>query len=96
MVFLIIKTTIKKVLEKSINQEEIKKCKGFVVKATSQEDNNYIKKTGKFKNIFKILGYFINKKQFILIPTLCILILLGFLLFFITSSIITPMIYTLF
>ncbi len=78
------------------NQKEIKKDKGFTPKEINYNDEDFSKRTGKFKNIFKILGYFINKRQYILIPTLCILILLGFLLFFITSSIITPMIYTLF
>lgn len=78
------------------NKKEIKKFRGFVIRTEIQNDEDYVKRTGKFKNILKVLGYFINKKQFILIPILCILILLGFLLFFVTSSIVTPMIYTLF
>lgn len=73
------------------------KERGFRKRKNSDEEEiDEIKRNNKIKSVTKIVGYFIEKKQFILIPILCTLILLGFLFFFVTSSVVTPMIYTLF
>lgn len=76
---------------------EIIESKGFVKRENMAEvDKESQKRDNKFKNVIKIIGYFKERKQFVLIPILCVLILLGFLFFFITSGVVTPMIYTLF
>ena len=50
----------------------------------------------RIKIIQKIFIYFSSSKQYLFIPLIFILIFLGLLFFFITSSIITPIIYPLF
>jgi hypothetical protein len=47
-------------------------------------------------SIFRLFAYFTVRRHFILLPLLCILLLLGLLFFFISSTVIAPFIYTLF
>ena len=79
------------------SNEEISMIKGFEERKDEKEmDKNLTKKNNRIRNVYKIIGYFIEKKHFVLMPLLCVFILLGLLFFFITSSVVTPMIYTLF
>jgi len=43
-----------------------------------------------------VLGFFIRRRQFVLVPVLVILVILGLLLFFVQSSALAPFIYPLF
>lgn len=43
-----------------------------------------------------IIGYFIKNKRFFMIPVLVILLVLGLLLFFVSTSVVAPFIYTIF
>ena len=45
---------------------------------------------------FRLLGYFFTSGQYILMPSVFILIVIGVFLFFVSSSVIAPFIYTLF
>jgi hypothetical protein len=47
-------------------------------------------------SIFRLFAYFTVKRHFILLPLLFILLLLGLVFFFISSTVIAPFIYTLF
>ena len=60
--------------------------------------NVYQKSTSisKFKIINQVISYFINSKEYMLIPTILIFILLGVIFYFVTSSVVAPMLYTLF
>ena len=73
------------------------KWKGFLPRVNTMENSQKTeKRTNRIGMIVKIVNYFIERKNFILIPLLCLLLLTGLLFFFVTSSVITPMIYTLF
>lgn len=75
---------------------EHKDFKGFdKILDPSRFDDSY-EKTNKFTNVIKIFSYFIYKKDYFLLPILVVLIVLGLVFFFITSSIFTPLIYPLF
>jgi len=43
-----------------------------------------------------VLGFFIRRRHFVLVPVLVVLVILGLLLFFVQSSALAPFIYTLF
>ncbi len=71
--------------------------KGFSPRINTIENiSKNEKRANRISIIIKIVSYFIERKNFILIPLLCLLLLTGLLFFFVTSSVITPMIYTLF
>ena len=73
------------------------KWKGFSPRVNTMENSQKTeKRTNRIGMIVKIVNYFIERKNFILIPLLCLLLLTGLLFFFVTSSVIIPMIYTLF
>ncbi len=61
-----------------------------------QKDVKSIKRSNRVKTVFEIIGYFIERKHYILLPIILILVFLGLMFFFVTSSVVTPMIYTLF
>ncbi|MDR0220621.1 MAG: DUF5989 family protein, partial [Lachnospiraceae bacterium] len=54
------------------------------------------KRKGFVYSIFRLFAYFTMKRHFILLPLLGILLLLGLVFFFISSTVIAPFIYTLF
>jgi hypothetical protein len=49
-----------------------------------------------FVQMWSVFGFFINKKQWVLIPSIVVLIIMGIIFFFIQSSVLAPFIYTLF
>lgn len=63
-------------------------------------DAEEVSRTGKSRNMliqpFHIIGFFIRYKHFFLLPALLILISVGLLMFFVASSTLAPLIYTLF
>ncbi len=70
------------------------KWKGFSNRENRIKNNS--KRQNRISAIMATIGYFVERKNFILIPLLCMLLLISLLFFFVTSSIVTPMIYTLF
>lgn len=54
------------------------------------------KKSNRFKTIKKLLINVLNNKVYILLPTILIIILISIFFYFITSPVISPMIYSLF
>ncbi len=46
--------------------------------------------------VLKVMGTFAGNGQYILIPSVLILVILGIILFFVSSSVLAPFIYTLF
>jgi len=56
-------------------------------------------KTGKasyFGIVYKLLSVFITNRKFILIPIVIILVIVGLVLFFVSSNVMTAFIYTIF
>ena len=58
--------------------------------------NNVLGVNNKYKKIFGIISYFYENGHYLLLPLIFLLILIGMLFFFVTSSIIAPMIYPFF
>lgn len=46
--------------------------------------------------ILRLLGYFVDRKDYLLLPLIVILVGIGIVLFFVSSSVAAPFIYTLF
>jgi hypothetical protein len=46
--------------------------------------------------VFIVLSYFVRQRQYLLLPVVFVLVLLGVLFFFVSSSPLAPFIYTLF
>ena len=59
-------------------------------------ENNFENKKKGFYNILQIFRIFANEKYALMLPLIIILIIIGVLLVFVQSSIVTPFIYTLF
>ena len=51
---------------------------------------------GIMHSVFRLFAYFYMNRQYIFIPVLCILVIIGLIFFFVSSTIIAPFIYTLF
>ncbi len=49
-----------------------------------------------WKQPFRVIGFFFKRRHYLMIPALVILIALGLILFFVQTSALAPMIYTLF
>ena len=62
----------------------------------NEEYSNKREGKGKLIIILKIFDYFFYKKQYILLPLLVLFLVTGLFIFFMTSSIVAPFIYTLF
>ncbi len=77
------------------NDKAIENMVGF-----KKSDIKYIdyskNKKNKLKNVIEIIMYFVTSKQYLFLPLLFLLIIIGLLFFFVTSSVVAPMIYTLF
>ncbi len=75
--------------EKKVNKEET----NFV----DYKSNNNLESNKKgFYNIFLIFKLFNNERYALMIPLIIVLIIIGFLLIFVQSSVVAPFIYTLF
>lgn len=72
------------------------KFNGFTKKELNYIDYNNDNLPTRIKIIRQIVNHFFNTKQYALIPIIFILIFIGLLFFFITSNIVSPMIYTIF
>lgn len=77
------------------SEEFIGQSEGFKKSDIKYIDYNKNKKN-KLKNIIEIIMYFVTSKQYLFLPLLFLLIIVGLLFFFVTSSVVAPMIYTLF
>lgn len=53
-------------------------------------------RTGVGRRFFKVIGFFAERGHYLLLPALIILISIGLVLFFVKSSALAPLIYTLF
>lgn len=47
-------------------------------------------------SLYRVISFFMERKQFIMLPALIILLALGIVLFFLSSTVVAPFIYTLF
>lgn len=59
-------------------------------------ENNFENKKNGFYNIFQIFRIFNNERYALMLPLIIVLIIIGILLIFVQSSVVTPFIYTLF
>lgn len=69
-------------------------AKGFIDREMLyNSDSDY---SDKNISLYRVISFFMERRQFVMLPALVILLVLGIVLFFLSSTVVAPFIYTLF